>query len=98
METSPTHVRRTAPVAAIQWTGSNFPDVERFLIEHLGEDCGPRNEPDEDDNMVQFYAWDDDQEVDPGWWIVIHLNAGRPDGEIMHADEFAAAFRPVAAP
>ncbi|OKI47272.1 hypothetical protein [Micromonospora sp. CB01531] len=93
------YTHRPWKVAAIQWTGDNFPEVERFLIDNVGEDCGPRNEPDEGwphekyaYNMVQFYAWNGDQEVDPGMWIVVYLGLDEPAGEIMHADDFRAAY------
>jgi hypothetical protein len=88
-----TYTHRPWPVAAIQWTGSNFADIEQFVRDNIGDpdDIGLRNEDDEY-NMVQFYAWNDDQEVDPGRWIVVYLGLDEPAGEIMHPDEFRAGY------
>jgi hypothetical protein len=100
-----TYTHRPWRVAAIEWTGSNFAEVEQFARDYLGEfdDIGLRNEPDAYTrpdgttvtfNMVQFYAWNDDQEVDPGQVIVVPLDAGDDArGEIMSADEFRIAYQ-----
>ncbi len=92
------YTHRPWQVAAIRWTGDNFPDVEQFARDYLGDpdDIGLRNEPDEY-NMVQFDAWNDDQEVDPGRWIVVDLgNPDNPTGQIMWDDEFHAAYEEAA--
>ena len=86
-----TYAHRPWRVAAIEWTGGNFADVERFLVDNLGEDCGPRNEPDNGYNIVRFEAWGDDQEVDPGRVIVVHLDVEN-EGEIMYPDDFRTAY------
>ncbi len=85
-------------VAAIEWTGANFAEVEAFAVEHIGalDEIGLRNEPDEDYNMVQFYAWGDDQEVDPGRVIVVFID-DEDAGEIMSSREFAETYEAEAA-
>lgn len=89
------YTHRPWRVAAIEWTGSNFAEVEQFARDYIGDpynDIGLRNEPDEY-NMIQFYAWGDDQEVDPGMVIVVPLDAGDDArGETMRADEFRIAY------
>lgn len=102
----PTYIHRAHRVAAIEWTGDNFPEVSAFLVEHLGEECGPRSSRAEDVeagivsdyNMVQFEAWGDDQEVDPGHWIVVFPardEAG--DGAIFTVEEFEMDYEPAGA-
>lgn len=91
------YVHKTWRVRAIQFTGSNFSDVRDFLIKYLGEECNPRNDfdirsPDYMPNMVQFYAWNDDREVDPGMWIVIHRSNNSREGEILCSSEFEDAY------
>lgn len=83
--------RKPRRVWAIQWTGRNWPAVQQFLADIVGEDCGPRLE-DDGDNVVQFYAWGDDQEVDVGRWIVAYPPEGR-DGEILTEREFRGTYR-----
>jgi hypothetical protein len=90
---SNTYVHKPWKVAAIQWTGDNFAAVEQFARDWLGDldEIGLRNDRDDDFNMVQFYAWNDDQEVDPGYWIVVDREA-EDRGKIMHADDFRIAY------
>jgi hypothetical protein len=87
------YVHKPWKVAAIQWTGENFAEVERFARDWIGDpdDIGLRNDRDDDFNMVQFYAWNDDQEVDPERWIVVDREA-EDRGEIMHPDDFRIAY------
>lgn len=89
-----TYVHKPWKVAAILWTGENFAEVERFARDWIGDldDIGLRNERDEY-NMVQFYAWGDDQDVDPGRWIVVHRDS-EDAGEIMYPDDFQASYQP----
>ena len=89
--TAAIYTHRPWKVAAILWAGTNFPDVEQFLTANVGENCEPRNESGEY-NTVQFYAWGDDQEVDPGRWIVVHLGSNGARGEVMYPDDFRAAY------
>lgn len=92
--------RKAHRVAAIEWTGTNFPEVETFLKEWIGGDCVARNEPDREEingkvyesNIVQFEAWGDDQEVDPGYWIVVYPDDPDGDGEIMLGEQFEIDF------
>jgi hypothetical protein len=89
-----TFIHKPWKVAAIQWTGDNFADVEQFARDWIGDpdEIGLRNDgEDNEDNVVQFYAWNDDQEVDPERWIVVHQGAEH-GGEIMHPDEFRMAY------
>jgi hypothetical protein len=96
------YTHRPLRVAAIEWTGDNFPDVEAFLTGRLTE-SNPRNEPESvpdmpgrtiEYNTVQFDAWGDDQEVDPGSFIVIYLDSDPDDreGDIVDADTFHILF------
>jgi hypothetical protein len=98
-----TYTHRPWRVAAIEWTGSNFADVEQFVRDYIGDpgEVGLRNEPWTETingrhfsyNEIQFYAWGDDQEVDPGKVIVVPLNAGDDArGELMSADDFRIAY------
>jgi hypothetical protein len=99
-----TYTHRPWRVAAIEWTGDNFADVEQFVRDYIGDpnEIGLRNEPDEyvrrdgaivTFNMIRFYAWGDDQEVDPGKVIVVPLDAGDDArGELMSADDFRIAY------
>lgn len=74
-------------IAAIKWTGHNFPEIQQFVRDHVGPDdeTGVRNEPDEGCptekfayNMVQFDAMGAQRrwhvELDPDRWIVVHLD------------------------
>lgn len=88
-----TYTHKPWRVAAITWTGDNFAEVERFARDWIGDldDIGLRNERDEY-NMVQFYAWNDDQEVDPGMVIVVDLEL-EDSGQIVDADAFRIAYQ-----
>lgn len=83
--TTPAYRRKPDPVAAILWTGYNFPDVEQFFRDWVpamvADEQGPYNEPDEGwpterftYNTVQYYDGDDDRSVDPGNWIIVHTD------------------------
>ena len=91
---SNTFVHKPWKVAAIQWTGDNFVEVKQFIYDWIGDQdaTGPRADPDDEFRTLQFYAWGDDQEVDPHRWIVVHQ--GLDDGEIMYTDQFQAAYEP----
>ncbi len=97
--------RRPDPVAAIKWTGLNFPEVEAFFAQHVGdvEQTWLRNEPDEDwtpentprfsYNMVQFYDGSDDRSADPDGWIIVHLTMEPGDPERIEVLDEARFFR-----
>lgn len=87
------------PVDAIQWTGENRDDIKAFL-DYL-DDPGVHFTADEESgerfdnyNMVLFYAWGDDQEVDPGQWIVVHIGV-EDSGEVMQDEEFRLNYEAV---
>lgn len=104
------YIRRPDPVAAIKWTGHNFPEVEQFVRDWIGPDdeTGVRNEPDEGwpherfaYNTVQFTELfddgHDDVEVDPNRWIVVHQDfpAGhRERVEVLDDDWFGIHYAP----
>lgn len=102
MTNDTTYVHRRHRVAAIRWTGNNFAEVEAFLINNLGEDCGPRTTfyATSGDyvgySIVQFTAWGDDREVDEGWWIVINLDDSDPGGDIICDFDFRADYEAAA--
>lgn len=83
---------------AVRWTGENKDEVKAFFARHVdlfGEDCGPYfsrdDEPKDKYNTVQFEAWGDDQEVDPGKWIVAFPEAPGY-GEIVSDEVFQSAI------
>ncbi|MGK5677545.1 hypothetical protein [Actinoplanes sp. URMC 104] len=102
-------------IAAIQWTGHNFDEVEQFVRDYIGPDdeTGVRNEPDEGwprekfaYNTVQFTVYGggstDDLDIDPGQWIVVHLDIPADQGSIERveivadSDELSRAYQPAA--
>lgn len=87
-------------VSAVQWTGNNLSEmkdllknfvcynshdgyevyveeIEPFYTTYMGKRPGY--------SMLKFYAWGDDQEVDPGQWVVVYSDG---EGEIMEDEEF----------
>lgn len=77
--------RRQYEVAAKQWKGDNLPEMIAFLESYTGrmaEELGVHNEEDSyviggvphSCNVLLFYAWNDEQEVDRGCWIVIEID------------------------
>lgn len=100
-----TYLHKPWRVHAIQWTGTNRDEIRAFFAEHpeaLPGDCGPyfsRDDyPSDPYNELKFYAWGDDQEVDPGWWVVLHYEASEPHGELMSDDAFTEAYAPAPTP
>lgn len=105
------YIRKPDPVAAIRWTGRNFPEVEQFVRDWIGPDydTGVRNEPDEgwpDErfayNIVQFeLVYDnstEDVEIDPGRWIVVHTHfpvGHRERVEVLSDDDFQIHYQLV---
>lgn len=87
--TSNTWIRRPRPVKAFKWTGDNFTEAQIFCELYLGKESGPYTSYDEYDgkNTLQFYAWNDDQEVDPGRWVVVYVDRD-DEGVIMRDAEF----------
>lgn len=97
---NPTHIPRSTGVWAVQWTGSNRFEVQAHIA-RMGdpEEIGPyfsadeeSGEPYDNYNTVQFYAWNDDQEVDPTNWIVFFYENG-DDGKVMTDKAFRAKYR-----
>lgn len=92
-------------VAALLWTGTNRDEAGRFLRDWLGDDVQVAElDPDEkfdypeDALVLQFYADNDDQEVDPGRWILIDIeNPEASDRKVdsFDPDEFAMHFEPA---
>jgi hypothetical protein len=87
-------------VEACQWDGVNLDEMKRLLAPYVGSNQwdGPEVysseiedyfQPGKTYNMLQFYAWGDDQEVDPGQWVVIYSDGdGAGDGEVMTDGDF----------
>lgn len=95
-----TYTHRPWRAAAIKWRGDNFTAIEQFCRDYIGDpdDIGLRNERNEY-NMVQFYAWGDDQEVDPGRWIVVDLDDPEgTTGQVMFDDDFRIAYEAAGDP
>lgn len=100
------YTHRPWKVAAVQWTGDNFDKIAEFAREYIGDpdEIGLRNEPWSEtiggrtfsSNAVQFYAWGDDQEVDPGWWIVVDVDTDDRNGSTMDEDDFRIAYQMAA--
>lgn len=85
---------------AIQWTGDNYADVRQFLLDNgIDDDCICADADWDEFRVFQFYAWNDDQEVDPGRWIVIDTDSRIPEdnrvGQIWTDDEFRCDFEPA---
>jgi hypothetical protein len=92
---------RAWEVNAVQWTGDNFPEVERFIAENVGNDCGTRCDYDPDYkfsyNIVQF-STHEDYEVEEGDWIVVHRPPHDPHIEIMCETLFREAYERAVTP
>jgi hypothetical protein len=88
------YTHRPWRVAAIQWTGDNLDQVKEFLRGNVGaeDETGVRTDPEDTGRVLQFYGWGDDQEVDPGRWIVVHLGTVEPSGEVMYPDDFFGGY------
>lgn len=66
-------------VHAVRWTGDNYAEVRQFLLDNgIEDDCIGWDGAMDEHRVFQFYAWDDDQEVDPGRWIVVHTDPTAP--------------------
>jgi hypothetical protein len=97
-----TYTHKPWRVAAIQWTGSNFADVEQFVRDYVGEpdQIRLRNESFTFDilgkprtfNAIQFDAWGSGHALDPGQWIVAPLGCEGMTGEVLDADEFRITY------
>lgn len=92
--------RRPWRVAAIQWTGDNWTEVDGFLVDHLGEDCRPREiDPDDEYRMIQFESPSGaDCEVDIGNWILVHLDGDHDRREVednVSGDTLRIEYEPV---
>lgn len=87
-------------VTAVQWDGSNLDEIKELLKDVVESNPwdGPEVYIDEVEpfyttymgrnpgyNMLKFEAWGDDQEVDPGQWVVVYSDDG---GEIMDNEQF----------
>lgn len=63
------------PTIAKQWTGDNRAEITAWFATWLDEDMGPYFSRDEDPedryDTIKFYSGDDDEEADPGAWIVV---------------------------
>ncbi len=90
----------TINVRAVQWTGENIEEM-KWLLKGIieddfdGEPCVYRQyiEPiylaalgyQAGYYLLQFEAWGDDQEVDPGIWVVVYSDG---EGELMDNEQF----------
>lgn len=88
-------------VQAIRWTGDNYAVVRQFLLDNgVEDDCICADADWDEFRVFQFYAWNDDQEVDPGRWIVIDTDPQIPEddrrGDSWSDDEFRIEFEPRA--
>lgn len=84
------------PVVAVQWTGDNVEAVKELFARHMPDDCAPyfSANADVDDwghSIVQFEAWGDDQEVDPGMWIVVRLGL-EDEGYVMRDYDYKRQY------
>lgn len=90
----------THTVRAIQWTGDNRKDIERFFMLHgfnpfgMGlrfSDDDDRYDGADNPHIIQFYLWDDDQEVELSDWITIHTDETR-HGRVMPDTIFRSTY------
>ena len=82
-------------VTAAQWNGKNLSEMKDLLADVVGSNPwdGVEVYVDKVDsyfnrasyNVLKFYAWCNDQEVDPGQWVVVYSDG---EGEIMEDEEF----------
>lgn len=87
--------RAVIKVEAGQWTGDNLDEMKALLAPYVEsnewdgvEVYSTTVEPffgESAYEVLQFEAWGDDQEVDPGQWVVIYEDG---EGEIMDTDQF----------
>ena len=59
--------------------------MEDFFLKSLNKTIGGYY-------TAKFYAWGDDQEVDPGMWVVVYDDG---DGEIMSDPDFTKRYEKV---
>ncbi len=82
-------------VSAAQWDGNNLDEMKDLLkdiVEYNPWD-GVEVYSDEVESyfgrdsysMLKFEAWGDDQEVDPGQWVVVYSDG---EGEVMDNEDF----------
>jgi hypothetical protein len=87
----------TRKVRAAQWTGENLQEMQELLegvvespdyvyAEYIEALFGYGGY-----NMLKFEAWGDDQEVDPGQWVVVYDQGD--DGEVMPEELFDSMYR-----
>jgi hypothetical protein len=87
-------------IETAQWKGDNLDEMKRLLAPYVeGDNEGPfvysteiepyflpsLNRNGGGYNLLQFEAWGDDQEVDPGMHVVIYSDG---DGEVMSDEQF----------
>ena len=93
-----TYQRPPLKVRAVRWTGDNRGQIEDFLrpVDEAYDGIGLRFTADEesgerydDYNMVLFSAWGDDQEADPGFWLVVDPDDPK-NGQVMTDAGFTA--------
>jgi len=85
----------TRTVRAAQWDGENLEQMKELLQDVVDSNPWEGLEVCSEYieamfgyggyNMLKFYAWGDDQEVDPGQWVVVYDDN---DGEILTDEEF----------
>lgn len=86
-------------VQAAQWTGSNLQEMRELLegsvenTEYVYADKIEAMFGYPEYNMLKFEAWGDDQEVDPGNYVVVYDKGS--DGEIMSEAEFISMYGKV---
>lgn len=70
-------------VESNEWDGPEVYSeyIEPFFIHFVGGDKAEESGY----NMLKFYAWGDDQEVDPGMWVVVYSDG---EGEVMDDEQF----------
>jgi hypothetical protein len=88
-------------VRAAQWLGDNLEEMKELLKDSVysNEFDGPEVYTEDIEamfgyggyTMLKFYAWEDDQEVDPGQWVVVYDDGEY--GEILQDGEFTSMFR-----
>lgn len=89
----------TIHVRAVRWDGENLEQM-KWLLKNIvendfdGEPCVYRDYVEPYNlsigsfggyYMLKFEAWGDDQEVDPGCWVVVYDDG---EGEIMDNEQF----------
>lgn len=84
---------RERGVCAIQWTGDNRTQVEKFLRDHGVSESGL--EPNAS-SVVGFWAWGNYHQIMHNWWIVIPRHGFDADGNgrVLTDTEFRDAYAP----